>query len=346
MANLVKAVRREGLSAGKRPKIKRQPVGVRAEAAHAVPVGESDRRTRNRLPARPGAQSLNIQGVTIKWSPPFMSLLEGVFARGDERLADVLEKAVANGAEFDAWARRSIATRGARPSTSAVSTRRLSPRGRYRSVKNCRGITFTSASRKSGSSRKRKKRWSERRRSVCENAPCPERCGACDDKAQSVFADVPRFEEPVPEPRPQRENYRRLRVVYEKTGPASWLGHLDTMRSIPADVATGGVENSLHRGFSSQAEDEFRPCAVVGIESECEAFDAWALKDHSLEEVVSAFNANAPTDEGEVGGRVDRQGSGDRTIDGKRKNIVLCLQFTDDAKVEINSSENPLRRGG
>ncbi|NLT18411.1 MAG: TIGR03960 family B12-binding radical SAM protein [Clostridiales bacterium] len=44
-----------------------------------------------------------IKGVNYSWSDENVSLLEGVFARGDKRLSKVIEEAYLMGAKFDSW---------------------------------------------------------------------------------------------------------------------------------------------------------------------------------------------------------------------------------------------------
>ncbi len=46
---------------------------------------------------------LKHRNVTLKWHDPRLSFLEGVFARGDGRLARVLEEALSRGAYLDGW---------------------------------------------------------------------------------------------------------------------------------------------------------------------------------------------------------------------------------------------------
>ena len=46
---------------------------------------------------------LYIKGVTLSWSDPFTSRLEGVLARGDRKLARVVERAYRLGCTFDGW---------------------------------------------------------------------------------------------------------------------------------------------------------------------------------------------------------------------------------------------------
>jgi radical SAM family uncharacterized protein/radical SAM-linked protein len=48
-------------------------------------------------------RELRRRGVEFKWHDARLSWLEGVFARGDRRLADVIETAQARGARFDGW---------------------------------------------------------------------------------------------------------------------------------------------------------------------------------------------------------------------------------------------------
>ena len=48
-------------------------------------------------------RQLKLPGVKFKWQNPEVSMIEGVFARGDRRLADLLEAAHASGCRFDGW---------------------------------------------------------------------------------------------------------------------------------------------------------------------------------------------------------------------------------------------------
>jgi radical SAM family uncharacterized protein/radical SAM-linked protein len=48
-------------------------------------------------------RELGRRGIEFKWHDAHLSWLEGVFARGDRRLADVIETAQARGARFDGW---------------------------------------------------------------------------------------------------------------------------------------------------------------------------------------------------------------------------------------------------
>jgi len=51
-------------------------------------------------------RELGRRGIAFRWHDPQLSELEGVFARGDRRLADVIETAQRLGARFDGWSDR------------------------------------------------------------------------------------------------------------------------------------------------------------------------------------------------------------------------------------------------
>jgi radical SAM family uncharacterized protein/radical SAM-linked protein len=51
-------------------------------------------------------KELGRRGIEFRWHDPRLSWLEGVFARGDRRLADVVESAYRGGARFDGWSDR------------------------------------------------------------------------------------------------------------------------------------------------------------------------------------------------------------------------------------------------
>jgi Fe-S oxidoreductase len=53
--------------------------------------------------------------VNLKWQDPKMSLLEGVWARGDRSLSPLLVKAFELGCRLDGWSDRSISACGNRP---------------------------------------------------------------------------------------------------------------------------------------------------------------------------------------------------------------------------------------
>ena len=107
------------------------------------------RSTRSRASRRSCATTARAtQGLRLKHHDSGISFVEGVLARGDRRLADVIERVWRAGARFDGWdevlrARALAATRSRRTASTSpayLGTRPVDARG-------CRGTTSTSASR-------------------------------------------------------------------------------------------------------------------------------------------------------------------------------------------------------
>jgi hypothetical protein len=48
-------------------------------------------------------QEMRVHGLRLRWNEPLESYYEGFLARGDRRLANVVERAWRSGARFDAW---------------------------------------------------------------------------------------------------------------------------------------------------------------------------------------------------------------------------------------------------
>ncbi len=90
-----------------------RPFNVKLSASAFVPKAHTPfqwvaQNTEEELAAKIEAlrQGLRRSGVRLSWQEPRMSLLEGVMARGDRRLAKVIYRAWQLGCTFDAWSER------------------------------------------------------------------------------------------------------------------------------------------------------------------------------------------------------------------------------------------------
>ena len=88
-----------------RPAHHGERLGVRAEELHALPVGGAAATTAkwSRRQQLLKHELARIKGVDFKYHAVDLSYIEAVFARGDRRLADVLERAWRLGCRFDGW---------------------------------------------------------------------------------------------------------------------------------------------------------------------------------------------------------------------------------------------------
>ena len=103
------AVGRNALAVGKRVGKKRdrdgQRLDARAQAAHAVSVVRAgfvaDEVQRKQDMLRDDAS--RVKGLKLRVHESTASVLEGVLARGDRKLGNVIERAFLHGAQFDSW---------------------------------------------------------------------------------------------------------------------------------------------------------------------------------------------------------------------------------------------------
>ncbi len=220
-------------------------------------------------------RSLQKGRVNIKFHSPEMSFLEGLLARGDEKMANVIQTAYHKGARFDGWddhLRLSLWL-------EAIAEHKLNPETYMRSreldgtlawdlvdVGVCR--TFLSE--------EWKKALREEGTGDCRFGTC-QGCGVCD--FQSVY---PRLAQPNSKDL-QTPLYcfqeiehglpRRFLLKYVKKGLMTLLGHHDLERTFHRLFRRLGLRLSYSKGFHPHPRMRFSPPIGMGIESECEFVD-------------------------------------------------------------------------
>jgi len=296
-------------------------------------------------------------GVDLRVHDCQTSWLEAVFARGDRSLAPVLERAYRAGARFDSWEdqkrmdlwEEAFRAEGVDPAkylgTIPVTARlpwdhidvgleegflareyrkalksRLSPpcgkmAGAFVHPTNVRDAQ------------------AETKKLVCYD------CGiACDLGAmreqrlvylRRLGADEPRPPAPPPTSRPivkgpparaAQGEARRYRFVYEKTGAAAFLSHLDLIRALPRAFRRLELPLYYSNGFHPKPDMTFGPALSLGVASLCEVVDLKIAADVDAAELVDALSEGAQPGLRFVGGaRLGPQDAGvTRIVDTAR----------------------------
>ncbi|HTQ46145.1 MAG TPA: TIGR03960 family B12-binding radical SAM protein [Polyangiaceae bacterium] len=293
-------------------------------------------------------------GVDLRTHDCDTSWLEAVFARGDRSLAPVLERAYRAGARFDSWEDQkrmdlweaAFAAEGIDPArylgTIPVSARLpwdhidvgleegFLLREYRKALKNrlsppCGKVagTFVHATNLEDA-------HAETRRLVCYD------CGvACDLSAmreqrvvylRKLGAEAPRPVEPPkraqkgPPPRLVQGEPRRYRFVYEKTGPAAFLSHLDVIRALPRSFRRLEIPLFYSSGFHPKPDMTFGPALSLGVASLAEAVDMRIAADLEPAEILEDLNVGAQPGIRFIGAaRLGAQDAGlTRIVDGAR----------------------------
>jgi radical SAM family uncharacterized protein/radical SAM-linked protein len=268
--------------------------------------------------------------VDLKTHGTDESVLEGIFARGDRSLADVIEHAWRNGARFDSWQEHlkldvwraafqtfAIDTSiflGTIPVTARLPWDHIDVgladgflAKEYRKALRNRlsppcGKTIGSFVHYTNV----EDALSDQRPLVCYD------CGVTCDLSQMrteridflakmgahrrlpVVAD----QAPAP-PSPKRarpplrglvETPRRYRFQFEKAGPAALLGHLDLVRALPRVMRRIGAPLAYSQGFHPRPELSFSPALSVGVVSLSEFVDIKLLCDLDPASILGELN--------------------------------------------------------
>ena len=220
------------------------------------------------------------KGCKLKWHDPNTSFLEGVFSRGDRRLAALLETAWRNGARLDAWSdhfqfgiwQKAAELAGIdlaqylreRDKTeilpwqhlhSGVDTEFL-----LAELEKAHQLVYTPDCRYHG----------------CQQ------CGVCDFKTVKpiVHAGLTPGQDSLS---PERntagtvsaageERHFKYMVTYERLGDICFLGHLEILQLIFRSLRRAQITTNFSQGFNPSPKVSFGPALPVGMESLAEYF--------------------------------------------------------------------------
>jgi len=230
--------------------------------------------------------------LNFKWHDAPLSFMEGVFARGDRRLATVLVRAVELGCRFDGWSEHFSLERwlqafdecGIRPEwyLRRRETSEILPWDHL----DC-GVT------KEFLLRERELAFTEAATTDCRNGDCSA-CGVCD--FTSVGNRLFKETGPLPaEVRPQTdESAARIRLRFAKDGAMRYLSHLELLTVFTRAVSRGNVPILFSQGFHPHPRFSFATATSVGVESVAEYMDMFVSDGLPAEEIQKRLNGALP----------------------------------------------------
>jgi radical SAM family uncharacterized protein/radical SAM-linked protein len=245
--------------------------------------------------------------VDFKWHHPNLSLLESAFARGDRRLADVIEHAYKAGCRFDAWTDQLDMAAWER----AFTANGLNLYGYLGRSFDLEAPLPWSHLDFGASEAFLKSEWqaalSETLRPDCAYDRCFN-CGVCDHKevGRHVYArpDSPNAEKPhvrtVPavsverRPPPPVSALRVVRFQFSKRDYAVFLGHLDVMTQVSRAFKRARITVKHSEGFNPKPRIGFSPALPLGVMSSVEFFDAEIFDPAPVRALMDRLNRELP----------------------------------------------------
>ena len=207
--------------------------------------------------------------VRISYHSPFISLLEGMISRGDTRVGELILSAYRKGARLDAWEehvsydiwREVIAESDWDPLEETCRERSLSENLPWDSI----DLGF----RKSYLKEELKKSTEHELTSQCV-FPCPHHCGVC---VKGVQPQIPEKQETNSGPidaDTNNEDGRWFLFIYQKTGKARYLSHINVMTLFERSFQRADVHLEYTQGYNPKPRLDFAQPLSLGINSTCE----------------------------------------------------------------------------
>ena len=223
----------------------------------------------------------------VRWGRTDQALLEAVLARGDRRVAEVVETAWRSGAILDGWGEHfdwelwldAFREHGLDPSWYASRSRDSEEIFPWDHI-SC-GVT------KEYLAEEYKKGLRGEVTGDCREAGCRS-CGVCPPELKER---LPEMRQPISEPaakatledvvhEPDR-GHRRIRLVFRKAGDMRFLGHLETLRLFERAARRAGVPLAFSGGYHPKPKITFALALPMGVEgqeewAELELSGSWA----------------------------------------------------------------------
>ena len=233
--------------------------------------------------------------VNLKWQDPEMSLLEGVFARGDRKLSALLVEAYNRGCRLDGWSDRFNFSLW----QEAFDATGIDPEF-YTARQRTEDEPLPWDHIDSGVSRKFLKKEFQRARERAITPDCRENdctgCGVCDFKSiKPVLHKDGDLPPALPrEPRLPDEAFAKFQMTFTKLDSARFFGHLELATIVQRAVIRAGLKVKYSQGFNPSMRLSFDTALPVGMESEAETLYIYLEKGLRPKAVAQALNQTLP----------------------------------------------------
>lgn len=247
--------------------------------------------------------NLKMPGVHFKWQNPEVSILEGLWARGDRRLSRLLIAAYKRGCRFDSWSdkfrfrlwKEALAAEGTDIDFYTVRIRDMKEPLPW----DCVDIKVS----KSFLKQEWEKGLNEEHTPDCRRGNC-NACGVCNFKTikPKIFEVCKeKFRPDLMETALQggsiiskEASYKRLAVSYSKQGQAKYFGHLETVNIFSRALRRAKIPVKLSEGFHPMPKLSFGDPIPQGMESLDESLSLTVPDSIEPQTVITGLNDHLP----------------------------------------------------
>jgi radical SAM family uncharacterized protein/radical SAM-linked protein len=239
-------------------------------------------------------KQLAVPGLDVKWQNPEMSLLEGVWARGDRRLGRVLRAAHRRGCRFDGWGDQlklsawleAFSETGIDPGFYTTRQRDLNEPLPWDHIDTLVNKEFLAA--------EWQKALDGTATGDCREGDC-NACGCCDfERIQPRLQRATGIQPANPAVVESPVAYKKIQVHYSKTGPARFFGHLELVNIFLRALRRAGIPVKFSEGFHPKPRVAFDNPLPTGFESDDERMVITVPCGVSASELLEGLNPQLP----------------------------------------------------
>jgi len=241
-------------------------------------------------------QHLRKKGLHFKWHKPWQSVLEGVFSRGDRRLAEVILRAQELGCRFDGWSdqlrvdlwQQAFAAAGIDPLRYGQRSRDFDEVLPWSHL-DC-GVNKDYL-------------WEEYERALseefttdCRTQGCND-CGVCDHKTVRMELHLQELEEPgegLSAEEKKEESYG-YRLVFSKSGRGRFLSHLEMATAFQRAMRRAKLPLAYTQGYHPSPKVSFGDALPLGLESQAEEMKLILHQPLLPSEIGKRLNSKLPS---------------------------------------------------
>ncbi|WP_123290877.1 TIGR03960 family B12-binding radical SAM protein [Desulfosoma caldarium] len=235
-------------------------------------------------------------GIRTKWHSPDLSVMEAALARGNRRLAKVVELAWRKGARFDAWDEHFRRPAWDEAFAECGLSADAEAQRHYEASDPLPWDHLSAGVLKSYLWAEWEKALAGTRTGDCRWESCSG-CGACDGSHVTPRLHNTAFAPANPAPSLQRgagEGLFTYTLHFAKKGRARFFGQLEVNRIMERAVRRSGLPMAFTQGYHPHAKISFREALPVGMESEAEEADIQLEKAVAEEEIAERLNKVLP----------------------------------------------------